>query len=212
MKQSGIYINGNYTIDIGLIMTARDIGVPTIQTYTVDVPGRNGSLDLSEFLTGDIRYNNRALKFSFYIKGEREQLINSINEMMLFHGQKVQIILDDYLNYHFIGRATIAYNDYKNYVEFEMSVDTEPFRYAIEKTSVKLTVSGSKAVTINNQGINVVPTIITTAEATVIKEGKRYTLGKGTFMLEDFMLKHGSNVIMLEGNSVVTFEFTEVFI
>lgn len=191
-------------------MTGRDVGVPEIQTYKVDVPGRNGTLDLSEFLTGDIRYSNRTLKFSFYMKGKQEQLLNSINEMMMFHGQKVKIILDDCLNYYFIGRATITYNDYKHYIEFEMSVDAEPFRIAKEKSSFSFKISSSKECLILNNGIAIIPTVITTAEVAITKNGQRVSISAGSFYMDKFFkLEHGENTFTIEGNATVTFEFTE---
>ena len=36
--------------DFGLVLTEQNIGVPTAKTYTVDIEGRNGTLDLSESL------------------------------------------------------------------------------------------------------------------------------------------------------------------
>ncbi len=198
--------------DIGLVMTEKTISSPTPKTYCVDVPGRDGTLDLSEFLTGNIQYDNRQLKFKFVGDGSRKAILSLINEMMLYHGQMLTIADDDFPDWYYIGRATIAPNDCNSYVEFEMSVDAEPFRYAIEETNIKLTVSGSKTVTIDNQGIDIVPTITTTAETAVIKEDKRYSLGIGTFMFQDFLLEHGSSSITFEGNSNVTIKFREAML
>ena len=68
----GISINGIHTAkDLHFVMTMQKIETPTVKTYKTDVPGRNGSLDLSEFLTGDIQYNNRQLNFKFLANGNR---------------------------------------------------------------------------------------------------------------------------------------------
>ena len=38
---------------------------PEPKTYTVDIPGGDGVIDLTESLTGDVAYNNREMEFTF---------------------------------------------------------------------------------------------------------------------------------------------------
>ena len=210
----GIYINGKHTgNDMNLVMTEKDIGEPVAQTYKVDVPGRNGSLDLSEFLTGDIRYSNRPLNFKFIADGSREKILTAIDEMMMFHGQQAEIISDDYLNYFYRGRISISHKDNGCYAEFEMSVDAEPFRMARRKSIFSYTVETSKECLILNNGMSIVPTITTTAAVTIIRNDQRVSISAGhSYIDEFFKLQHGTNTFTIEGNATVTFEFTEVFI
>lgn len=209
----GIYINGKYTGDMDLVMTERNIGTPEAQTYKVDVPGRNGSLDLSEFLTGDIRYSNRTLNFKFIAAGSREKILAVIDEMMLFHGQQAEIILDDYLNYFYKGRVSVGINDNGHYAELEMSVDAEPFRTARKKRSFSYTATSSKECLILNNGMSIVPMVTTTAAVTIIRNDQRVSISAGhSYMDNFFKLEHGTNTFIIEGNATVTFEFTEVFI
>ena len=42
-----------------------ELNPPEPKTYTVDIPGGNGVIDLTEALTGDVAYNNRSQKFTF---------------------------------------------------------------------------------------------------------------------------------------------------
>ena len=212
MKQSEIYINGKSTKDMELLLIDREIGLPLVQTYKINVPGRNGELDLSEFLTGDVQYSNRTLKFKFYIKGKREKLISSIEEMLLIHGQKVEIVLDDYLNFYFTGRAEIACNDYKYYVEFELSVDAEPFRMAKEKQQAVFQVNSTAGISINNPGVPVIPTVTVSDSVTIIRNEKRLSLSKGKYYENELKLFNGSNDFSVEGNAEVIFEYREAFI
>ena len=209
----GIYINGKYTGDMDLVMTERNIGTPEAQTYKVDVPGRNGSLDLSEFLTGDIRYSNRTLNFKFIAAGSREKILAAIDEIMLFHGQQAEIILDDYLNYFYKGRVSVGINDNGHYAELEMSVDAEPFRTARKKSSFSYTATSSKECLILNNGMSLVPTVTATDTVTIIRNGQRVSISAGSSYIDAFFkLQHGVNRFTIEGNAAVTFEFTEVFI
>ena len=40
---------------------------PEPKTYTVDIPGGNGVIDLTEALTGDVAYKNRKQEFTFAV-------------------------------------------------------------------------------------------------------------------------------------------------
>ena len=61
---TGALINDEHTLrDFGAAITNSDvISMPEPNTTLLTVPGRNGRLDLSEVLTGDVSYGNRTLK------------------------------------------------------------------------------------------------------------------------------------------------------
>ena len=217
----GIYINGKHTgDDMGMVMTEKDYGTPTAQTFKVNVPGRNGELDLSEFLTGEVHYNNREMKFKFLADGNRENIKTAISKMLLFHGQSAEIISDDYPDSYYKGRISIVPHDYGSYAEFEMSVDAEPFRTAREKSIYSFNtyhkyIWGKECVIVNN-GMPV------TATVTATKGSLELELLRGSlvpFVSEGnsykFKLEHGTNIIKCSGwntDSIATFEFTEVFL
>ncbi len=210
----GIYINGQHTgQDMGLVMTERNIGAPVVQTYKVDVPGKNGSLDLSESLTGDIRYSNRPLDFKFITDGNREKVLTAIDKMMMLHGQQAEIITEDYPDYYYKGRISISHKDYGRYAEFEISVDAEPFRTARKMSSYSFDVSSSKECLILNNGMPVIPSVAATDTVTIIRNGQRVSISAGSSYIDAFFkLQHDVNRFTIEGNAAVTFEFTEVFI
>ena len=51
--------------DWNIVLTKAEIPLPTPKTYTVDIKGADGVLDLTEALTGDVQYNNRQIKLTF---------------------------------------------------------------------------------------------------------------------------------------------------
>ena len=62
----GIYTgrtNGGY--GLGLYWTDFSATAPEVETFTVDIPGRNGLLDYSEALTGSPVYKNATLSATF---------------------------------------------------------------------------------------------------------------------------------------------------
>lgn len=209
----GIYINGQHTgQNISLVMTEKNIGTPVVQTYKVDVPGRNGSLDLSEFLTGDICYSNRSLNFKFIADGNREKILTAIDKMMMFHGQQADIILEDYSDYYYKGRIAIDCKDYGCYAEFEMSVDAKPFRMAREKKRVVFDIASAETIHLENPGVSVIPNVTVSSSVTIVRNEKRISLSKGQYYLNELKLLNGSNDFSVEGNAEVIFEYREAFI
>ena len=48
--------------DLDLVQETKEISNPSVQTYTVQVPGRDGLLNLTKSLTGRVCYNNRKIE------------------------------------------------------------------------------------------------------------------------------------------------------
>lgn len=119
----------------GLILTSKSLTPPEPKTYYVEIEGRNGSLDLSESLTGEIKYKDRKLTASFILangkRSEREQLISGIINYL--HGQKMNIVDPDDEEHYLIGRFTVT--DYTNtlaYGTLTVEATCEPWRYSLD--------------------------------------------------------------------------------
>lgn len=103
---------GNYHSwnDWKLVRQSKEIGFPTPKTNVIDIPGTNGSLDLTEALTGTVVYKNRTLKFTFvtteHLSGKGwADLISTIAAAL--HGLRLNIVLDDDPDWTYNGRCTI---------------------------------------------------------------------------------------------------------
>lgn len=49
-------------LEYSMVLEEFDIGIPEPKLVTVDVPGRDGELDMSRALTGNIMYHNRIIQ------------------------------------------------------------------------------------------------------------------------------------------------------
>lgn len=93
----GVSFDGVHCLnDMGIYLTNADIGTPDARTNYVKVPGRDGLLDLTESLTGDIRYGNREIKLSFATEKRISQkdwqdLLSYVSNVL--HGQKKRFVL-----------------------------------------------------------------------------------------------------------------------
>ena len=96
--------------DWGLILNDKSLTPPVPKTTYIQVEGRDGDLDFSEALTGEIRYNNRVASFTLLATDgtytDREELISEI--LGALHGKKVNIVLDDKPDYYLVGRCQVT--------------------------------------------------------------------------------------------------------
>lgn len=93
----GVRFGNIHTFDRwGLILTHTDIGFPDIKKETTDIPGADGVLDFSRSLTGDVKYKNRTITFTF-VTTARYKLWKSLTSDIAncLHGQEFKIILDE---------------------------------------------------------------------------------------------------------------------
>ena len=193
-------------------MTGKSLPTPKPQTYTVEVPGRNGLLDLSEFISGETTYNNRTLTFNFVGDGSRETVLNLIDAMCEYHGQNLIITTDDYLDWYYSGRAEVDYTDHGYYVEFTLTVDAYPFRRAINPKVYTYGVCEDLIITVLNEGQSVIPTVTVTGEATIVKGYTSVTIEDGVYESEVFKLSKGENEFTITTNGTITITYREAVI
>ena len=93
--------------DWGLLLTERPvISPPAVKTTYVDIPGANGSLDLTEVMSHDVKYKDRDIKCSFHVLADRKNwhdIYSNIQDYL--HGQKLKVILDEDPCYYYEGRS-----------------------------------------------------------------------------------------------------------
>lgn len=93
----------------GLKLKEVTIGFPEVKTSYVDIPGRNGQLDLTEAMFGGVTYGNRELRFVLDARNcsyaDWSTLISEIATAI--HGKQLQITLDTDPDYYYTGRCSI---------------------------------------------------------------------------------------------------------
>ena len=58
-----VFFDGKDTYtEYGLLLASKSISLPEVRTNMIDVPGRDGLLDASEVLSGEVTYKNRTIK------------------------------------------------------------------------------------------------------------------------------------------------------
>lgn len=113
------------------------VNPPGLKSNIVDIPGANGSLDLTQALNGYPLYSDRSGQFEFIVDndytsefgiGGWAQIYTEI--LTYLHGQKVNMWLTDDPGYFYVGRVVL--NEFKSEQEYSSIVfnyQVEPFKY-----------------------------------------------------------------------------------
>lgn len=195
--------------DLDLVQEEKKIEKPKIQSYTVEVPGRNGLLNLTKGLTGRVTYNNRNLSFRYFGTGKRSQLLELDTFMSKYHGQTIRIIDDDYPSHYYEGEANVETDIKGNYIIISLTVDAQPFRLKLTPTIYSRTISGTMRLELENESIEVFPVITVTAETTIVFNGVTFKLSAGSYTSENIVFRAGVNVFDVSGSGTITIEYQE---
>lgn len=198
---------------------------PAVKTRFIEIPGGNGSLDLTVALLGRAVYKNRTGSFEFIAEnGFKEWSVLYSEITNYLSGKRLRAILEDDPDYYYEGR--FAVNEWKseaNWSSIVIDYDVKPYKKSLVsagddwlwdtfnfETDVirsyeNLPVTGSLSVTIIGDSMPVSPTIIASSDGmTVTFEGETYTLSKGTNYIPELIVHDGENVMIFTGTGTVT--------
>ena len=150
--------------DWGLYITNTDcIGEPEQYTKYIEVPGRDGLVDLSEAISGRQVYKKRDIKINLSGSKNKTTWASTISTIRnAINGKICQITFDDDTLYYWRGRVTIKdFSSALNLGKFTISLpDADPYKYSeTETTEGPTTISGSGNVTVAKGNMPACPTI-----------------------------------------------------
>ena len=129
-----------------LIPTTRPMIVQPTPVYTyVDIPGADGSLDLTDFLVGRPTYSDRVGTFEFYVmnidltSGGDSWAVRKAAIASVLDGKQMKISLDDDKEYYYKGRCFLKqWTPGPNYSQVTIEYRVEPYRYYKDGTKAGL--------------------------------------------------------------------------
>ena len=132
------------------------IAMPEVRTNYVDVPGMNGSLDLTESLTGYPLYNNREGELLFHVLNghERWEILQQRIASYL-HGRVHKVILEDDSDWFYQGRISfdewVSNND-GTWSDVKLSYTLDPYKYRTVESNIE-TPSLYSNITVSNSTV-----------------------------------------------------------
>lgn len=200
---------------------------PVPKTLYMDIPGADGSIDLSTANAGRIVFERRTITLNFGCGKPMDKWPSLFSEILQkFHGQEGKIIFDDDPGYYYQGRMTVSdYERARTLGTFTITVDADPYKYellsgdedwlwdpfnldtGVIREYKDVVIDGSKELIIPGTEKWIIPDIVVSADMTVSFKGKEYELKVGENKIYDIVIKEGENVLTFSGNGTVTVRY-----
>lgn len=206
---NGVDISETYGM---ILVDGYTLSPPSPKTYTVDIPGGNGVIDLTEAVFGDVVYNNRSQSFTFMLINPNTFESVKTDIFNFLQGRKYSYTMTMDPGYTYTGRFTVSSCSHSMYDigkvgAIQVSVDAEPYKYKSTQTST-VTVNGTSTISLNSGRKKVIPTFTTTGNVTVTFGGTSYSLESGSSEVHDICFSKGSNSLTLTSTSSVSVTIT----
>ena len=195
--------------DYGLIVAPYVIQMPEPQMNFVEIPGRDGALDLSEAF-GTVRYADRIVPLTLYCRAPFDALISAFATDV--HGRRMHVIFDRDPTYYYDARVMVEdVERHAGYCELSLECRTKPYKLEHFETTVTVLPMGSATVTLTNTRMPVVPaiTVSTGMTLTFTIAGVVYTinLSAGTHVVPSLVLLEGDTEVEIKGTGSITFTY-----
>lgn len=216
MEKRGLLIGTYNTVEQLWTLAALELSAPEYQEKFLDVPGRDGALDLSAALTnGAPTYHSRTLTVKLECsEGDRLTREAAINTMVNWlDGWRQDIVLPDDPGHYITGRVSVAkeYNDLAH-AAVTVTAVCDPWRYAKDETIYTLTAESTEKVAfLSNDGRRTaVPLLTITGGTMLLKYGSfSWSLGAGTYQLPDLTLPQGGGSLTYSGTGTLRITYRE---
>ena len=150
MYHSVDFGNKNTWDDWHLIPSSRPlISPPPVNEKFVDVPGRNGQLDLTEWQLGFPTYGSRTGSMEFIVANDwwEDWTVAYTTISNYLHGKRMRCVLEDDPTHYYEGRFKVnAWKSDKNYSTITIDYTVDPYKHSIYLVDDIYEVSASRVV------------------------------------------------------------------
>lgn len=190
-----------------ILLDGYTLSPPEPKTYTVDIPGGDGVIDLTQSLTGDVAYKNRQQEFSFMVVNPDsfERVKTDVSNFL--HGKEFdyQITMDPGYTYH--GRFSVTDYSHGMYSypglvgTFNVSIDADPYKSKGLQT-YKLNATGGKMFRLESGRKPMHPVIECTQPCRIRWKDVVTVVPVGTYRLNDVVFTQGFNEIYINSREL----------
>ena len=216
MIETGIYFGNIHSFyDLNLILSGSEIPPAKPKITYVDIPGGDGSVDLTES-NGEVKYYDRDCTFTFTMnpagdlseaayEEKKTEVSNALN------GRKFKITLDKDDDFYYLGRCEVSeYLSDKRIRQIVITATVYPYKLKQNVTSLTFDLSSEwKTVNIMNGRKSVLPSIECSGNTIIVFGSETFTLDAGTHKVLDIQFTEGNNQLKVSGSGTVTFRFQE---
>lgn len=190
-----------------ILLDGYTLSPPEPKTYTVDIPGGDGVIDLTSALTGDVAYSNRSQSFTFMVvdPDSFERVKTDVSNFL--HGKSFdyQMTMDPGYTYH--GRFSVTEYSHAVYAYpglvgvFAVDIDADPYKSKGRQT-YRLNATGGKMFRLESGRKPVHPVIECTQPCRVRWKDVVTVVPVGTYRLNDVLFTQGFNEIYINSREL----------
>ena len=190
-----------------ILLDGYTLSPPEPKTYTVDIPGGDGVIDLTSALTGDVAYSNRSQSFTFMVvdPDSFERVKTDVSNFL--HGKSFdyQMTMDPGYTYH--GRFSVTEYSHAVYAYpglvgvFDVDIDADPYKSKGLQT-YQLNATGGKMFRLESGRKPVHPVIECTQPCRVRWKDVVTVVPVGTYRLNDVLFTDGFNEIYINSREL----------
>lgn len=198
-----------------ILIDGFELNPPEPKFYMIDIPGGNGTIDLTEALGGDVSYKNRQQQFTFkliypaYFELTKTKLSNFL------HGKYFEYRLTWDPEYTYRGRFQIVSYSHiakarGKLAEIVIKVEADPYKYK-ESPVIYVNGIGGSRVPCPSGRKPVRPVIQCSRPITVTWEGNTFTVPEGTHRLNDVLFHEGYNELYFNTFSILSTKWEDLY-
>ena len=216
LPENRLIVNG---VDLAVrynmvLLDGYTLSPPEPKTTTVEIPGRDGVLDLTESLIGDVSYNNRSMSFTFLIVDLEQFEVVKTQVSNALHGRKFNFEMTMDPGYTYTGRFKIKSYTHTatwshgicGYIEVE--IDAEPYKLKSHYV-YNLNATGGAMFNLESGRKKVHPIVEISAPARIRFKDVVYRIGAGRFQLNDILFEEGINEIYINSYELFNLRWGE---
>lgn len=215
--------------DWGLLQVGPAIvSPPKVQTYYIKVPGRDGSLDYTTALDGNVHYESRELTTTLKCISGRESLKDMYHTLLNYlHGRKARAVCDDDPRFYWEGRFEVEEPKWnkKGYWTIDITGQVDPYKYSISTSEgdwlwdpfvfetdiawdyANIEVNDVQEVVVVASGMPTTPIFTLTSPMIMTVNGASYEMPEGESTVPGLILTDTEKTFVFYGNGEVTIGF-----
>ena len=201
-RDDGLWIDP--LADLGMMIVTIEAPMPVPQTTYVELPGRDGVLDLSEW-AGVLRFLRREIHVVLRdLKGNKDVLINAI------YGRKLRLFTDEDTDYYFDGRCDKLDVVFKKPETWDITIGVtcHPYKLRQRSTVVEVTTTAiDTQIALKAEQRPAVPVITANGACTITVGEVEHECTAGTFQLPDLLVTSTAQIVTV-AESGITLSFS----
>ena len=214
-----VFFDGKDTYtEYGLLLASKSISLPEVRTNMIDVPGRDGLLDASEVLTGEVTYKNRTITLKLTgvdtVSGKKwpATISDFCNKV---HGKRVKVTFPEDTTHYYSGRCSVGKVGLVKMMQtIPVTVDCDPWKYKNAKTTVSRSdlSTSYKQLSLPNERRPVIPIITVAQDTTLLWGSSTINISAGDHIIPAIRLAAGSNTLkakVASGTGSITVTYQE---